>query len=55
MGLHPRLVVLFACVFVAIGVALFVETALAGGGVGYLLGVLFVALGLGRLHLARRR
>jgi hypothetical protein len=52
---YPRLVTLFAFVFVALGVALIVATARAGGGIGYLLGALFIALGLGRLYLLRRR
>jgi hypothetical protein len=47
-------VVLFAVVFFALGVGLVVQTARAGGGVGYLLGALFVALGAGRLYLLRR-
>jgi hypothetical protein len=39
-----------------LGLALLAETARAGGGsVGYLFGVLFVALGCGRLYLLRRR
>jgi hypothetical protein len=39
-----------------IGVALLAETVAAGGGsVGYLLGALFIALGVGRLFLLRRR
>ena len=46
---------LFALTFVGIGVALIIATAVRGGGVGYLLGVLFVALGLGRLWLLRQR
>jgi hypothetical protein len=50
-----RLVVLFAAMFVVIGVGLVVQTARTGGGVGYLLGVLFVALGVGRLYLLRGR
>jgi hypothetical protein len=50
-----RLVVLFALVFVALGVALLVQTARAGGGIGYLLGVLFIGLGAGRLYLLRTR
>ena len=45
----------FAAVFVALGLALIVATARKGGGIGYLLGVLFVALGAGRLYLLRRR
>ncbi len=50
-----RLVVFFAATFVVIGVALVVQTARTGGGIGYLLGVLFVALGVGRLYLLRGR
>jgi len=47
---------LFALTFLGIGIALVVVTAARGGGaVGYLLGVLFVALGLGRLWLLRER
>ena len=46
---------LFALTFVGIGVALLAVTAANGGGViGYLLGGLFVALGVGRLTLLRR-
>jgi hypothetical protein len=50
--------VLFAVTFVAIGVALLVATAAAGGGVlGFVLGGLFLALGVARLtlHLRMRR
>jgi hypothetical protein len=48
-------VVVFSVAFVAIGAALLVRTAAEGGGLfGYLLGGLFVALGAGRLTLARR-
>ena len=46
---------LLALVFVGIGVALVVETAVGGGGLGYLLGILFVAAGVGRLYLLTRR
>jgi hypothetical protein len=46
----------FAVTFIGIGIALIVVTAANGGGVvGYLLGVLFAALGAGRLYLLRRR
>ena len=49
-------VALFAVAFVGIGIALVVVTAIRGGGVvGIVLGVLFVAAGLGRLSLLRRR
>jgi hypothetical protein len=46
---------LFALAFVGVGVALVVVTAAHGGGIGYLLGVLFVAAGAGRLYLLRSR
>ena len=55
-GFYKRSVVVFGVVAIALGVALLVETAAAGGGsAGYLLGVLFVGLGAGRLFLLRRR
>ena len=45
----------FGLAFVVIGVALLVVTALHGGGeVGFLLGALFIAAGVGRLYLLRR-
>jgi hypothetical protein len=49
-------VLVFSTVFVAIGLALLVRTAAEGGGlVGFLLGGLFVALGVGRLTLELHR
>ncbi|HEY3551063.1 MAG TPA: hypothetical protein VGK69_08425 [Gaiellaceae bacterium] len=55
-GMYRRSVFLFGLVAIALGIALLAETAAAGGGTtGYLLGVLFVALGVGRLYLLRRR
>ena len=51
-------VVAFAVTFVAIGIALLATTAAAGGGVtGFVLGGLFLALGVARLtlHLRTRR
>jgi hypothetical protein len=49
-------VVVFSVVFVAIGVALLVRTAAEGGGaVGFVLGGLFIALGVGRLTIERKR
>jgi hypothetical protein len=48
-------IVVLAFVFVGIGVALVVETAIAGGGIGYLFGLLFMAAGAGRLYLLRAR
>ncbi len=47
-------VALFSIAFVGIGVALLVVTAVHGGGIGYVLGALFVAAGAGRLALLRR-
>jgi hypothetical protein len=53
--LYGWAVVAFALVFVGIGVALLAVTAAAGGGVvGYVLGGLFLALGVARLTLQRR-
>ena len=49
-------VVVFSLLFVSIGVALLVRTAAAGGGVvGYVLGALFVVLGVARFTLERKR
>ena len=49
-------VVVFSVVFVVIGVALLVVTAAAGGGtLGYLIGGLFIALGVARITLERSR
>ena len=40
-----------AVVFVGIGVALLVETAVRGGSTGFVLGGLFIAAGTARLYL----
>ena len=49
-------VMAFAALFVGIGIALLARTASAGGGVvGYVLGALFVALGVARFTLERKR
>ena len=49
-------VLVFSVLFVAIGAALLVRTAAAGGGVvGYILGALFVVLGVARFTLERKR
>ena len=58
MSAYRAAVLVFAVVFVALGVALLVRTAVEGGGVvGFLIGGLFVAFGVGRmtLELQRRR
>ena len=46
---------LSSLLLVARGLGMIVGTALHGGGVGILLGVLFVLAGAGRFLLARRR
>ena len=48
-------VVTFGLLAIGLGLALIVETAVYGGGVGYVIGLLFVALGAGRLYLLRRK
>jgi hypothetical protein len=49
-------VLVFAAIFVAIGVALLIRTTAAGGGVvGYVLGGLFIALGIARFTIERQR
>ena len=56
MNFYRWAVVIFSMVFVGIGIALLVRTAAQGGGVvGFLLGGLFIALGVGRLTLERKR
>ena len=47
---------MFSLVFVGIGFALLFVTAAHGGGVvGFVLGALFIVLGVGRFTLERRR
>ena len=56
MKLYAWAVRAFSVAFVGIGIALLAATAAQGGGVvGFLLGGLFVALGVGRLSLERKR
>ena len=55
MRLYARAVLVLALVFVGIGIALLVVTAAEGGGVlGFVLGALFIALGVGRITLLRK-
>lgn len=55
MNLYRSLVAVLAVAFVGIGIALLVVTTSEGGGVfGYILGGLFIALGVGRMMLIRR-
>jgi hypothetical protein len=54
--LYRQAVAFFGLVFLGIGVALVVVTAVRGSGAfGYVMGLLFSALGLGRLYLLRTR
>jgi hypothetical protein len=56
MTWYSRAIVVFSVLFVGIGVALLVVTAAHGGGaVGFVLGGLFVALGVARIQLERKR
>jgi len=55
-NLHRRSVFVFGLIAIGLGIALLAETvAIGGGSTGYVLGVLFGALGCGRLYLLRRR
>jgi hypothetical protein len=55
LNLYRGVVGVLALLFVGIGIALLAVTAAHGGGVlGFLLGALFIALGVGRLTLLRR-
>jgi hypothetical protein len=46
-------IAVLSSIFVVLGFALLFQTARAGGGVGYVFGALFIALGTGRLWLLR--
>lgn len=53
---YRRAVLVFSGVFVVLGVALLVVTAVHGGGtIGFVLGGLFVVLGVARIQLERKR
>jgi hypothetical protein len=55
VSLYRGVVAVLALLFVAIGIALLAVTAANGGGVlGFLLGAMFIALGIGRLTLLRQ-
>ena len=56
MSFYRGATALFGVTFLGIGIALLVVTAARGGGLlGYVLGLLFAALGIGRLYLLRTR
>jgi uncharacterized membrane protein HdeD (DUF308 family) len=52
--MRTRATLALSAVLVVLGVVLLAETALVGGTIGYVLGVLFVAAGIGRFYLASR-
>lgn len=53
---YHRAVLVFSVVFIALGLALLAVTALNGGGVlGFVLGALFMVLGVARFQLERKR
>jgi hypothetical protein len=56
VNLYRGGIAVFGVTFVGIGIALLAVTVARGGAAfGYLVGVLFVALGAGRLYLLRAR
>jgi hypothetical protein len=55
MSTYRGLVALFAYTSILLGLAMLVVTVRDGGGVGLLLGPLFMAAGAGRLWMIRRK
>jgi hypothetical protein len=56
MKLYHRAILIFCAVVVGLGAALVVVTAVHGGGViGFVSGGLFIALGVARFTLERKR
>jgi TRAP-type mannitol/chloroaromatic compound transport system permease large subunit len=51
---YDRFVRIFAVVFIVLGFVMLVRTASEGGGIGFVIGALFIALGAARLYLLRR-
>lgn len=45
----------FSCVFIVLGFVLIAKTAVDGGGIGFVIGAMFCAVGGGRLKLALRK
>jgi hypothetical protein len=52
--LRRRTTAVLSSLMVVLGIALCVETAFAGGGIGYLFGALLALAGAGRLYLLYR-
>jgi uncharacterized membrane protein HdeD (DUF308 family) len=53
--LRRRTTVALSILIVVLGIVVLAETALAGGGIGYLFGTLLVLAGAGRLYVSRRK
>ncbi|HEY7018705.1 MAG TPA: hypothetical protein VH297_09600 [Gaiellaceae bacterium] len=54
-GAYWAATLVFGFVAIGLGLAILVQTVREGGGVGYVIGLLFVGLGAGRLYLLYRR
>jgi hypothetical protein len=52
--LRRRTTTILSSVLVVLGIVLLVETAIAGGGIGYVFGALLVIAGAGRLYVLHR-
>jgi hypothetical protein len=55
MTVYRNLVAGMAIVMILLGLAMLGETVLHGGSIGVILGLLFIAAGVGRLWMLRRR
>ncbi len=53
--MYRRSTIVFGLLSVGLGLALIVQTLRKGFGIGIILGVLFIAMGIGRIYLLRRR
>ena len=53
MKAYRTSIAVLSAIFVVLGFAILVQTARAGGGIGFVFGALFIALGTGRLWLLR--
>ena len=52
--LRLKLTVVLSALMIVLGVALLVETAVLGGGLGYVFGLLLILAGGGRLYVSLR-
>ena len=52
--LRLKVTVLLSALMIVLGIALIVETAVLGGGIGFVFGGLLVLAGAGRLYVSRR-